>query len=78
MGPLEALLWHQICRRPARPCTGPHVDAPRGRVVVALGTISKAIKRSRISNLDVHPTRADPAPFGKTAWRAPSTRSPRW
>ena len=34
-------------------------------------------KRSRAPDLDVHPARADPAPFGKTASRDPSTRSPR-
>ena len=34
------LFWG-TCRRPARPCTGPHADTSRGGVVV-LGTRSKA------------------------------------
>ena len=34
-------------------------------------------KRSRAPDLDANPARADPAPFGKTASRDPSTRSPR-
>lgn len=38
---------------------------------------SRRLKRSRAPDLDVHLARADPAPFGKTASRDPSTRSPR-
>ena len=38
---------------------------------------ARRLKRSRAPDLDVHPARADPAPFGKTASRDPSTRSPR-
>ena len=43
MGPLEHALEPLLgtCRRPARPCTGPHVDTSRDGVVV-LGARSKA------------------------------------
>ena len=74
MGPFEALLGHLS-------------EAGHGRVrgrtsirlVVELScrVPARRLKWSRALDLDVHHARADPAPFGKTASRDPSTRSPR-